>query len=70
MVIAIWPALSAERFSAKPQVSMPGAMHLFCSTIWVSTSTPISELTVARMVSGSKNRPPATRKRSPNMKNM
>ena len=68
--MAIWPALSAERFSAKPQVSMPGDMHLFCSTISVSALTPASELTVAFIVSGSKNLPPSLRKRSLKKKNM
>ena len=48
----------------KPQVSMPGAMHLFCSTISVSALTPASELTVAFIVAGSKNLPPSARKRS------
>ena len=48
--MAIWPALSAEKFSTKPQVSMPGAMHLFCSTISVSALTPASEFTVAFIV--------------------
>ena len=56
--MAISPAFSAERFSAKPQVSIPGDMHLFCSTISVSALTPASLLTVAFIVSGSKNLPP------------
>ena len=58
MVIAISPEFSAESNSPKPQFCTPGGWHLFCSTMSVSAFTPASLLTVAFMVSGSKNRPP------------
>ena len=67
MVIAVSPLRKAARFSTKPQVWTPGGIHLFSATQSVNTLTPAGPLTVAFIVSASKNLPPSFRNRSWNM---
>ena len=59
--MAMSPARKELSASTKPQVSTPGGMNALSDRMPSYALTPISPLICARMVSGSKKRPPSTR---------